>query len=51
MSERHAGLRKKRGPQSLLAPEAIAETYFQLHHQARSAWTHELDLRPWVEKF
>ena len=35
----------------LLAPGAIAETYWTLHAQPRSAWTHELDLRPWVEKF
>ena len=30
-------------------PEAIAENYWQLHLQPRSAWTHELDLRPWME--
>jgi NAD(P)-dependent dehydrogenase (short-subunit alcohol dehydrogenase family) len=35
----------------LLEPEAIAEAYYQLHLQPRSAWTLELDLRPWVEKF
>jgi NAD(P)-dependent dehydrogenase (short-subunit alcohol dehydrogenase family) len=34
-----------------LAPSAIAEAYWQLHRQARSAWTQELDLRPWAEKF
>lgn len=34
-----------------LDPAAIAEAYFQLWRQPRSAWTHELDLRPWVEKF
>jgi NAD(P)-dependent dehydrogenase (short-subunit alcohol dehydrogenase family) len=34
-----------------LDPDAIAEAYFQLHHQPRSAWTQEMDLRPWVEKF
>lgn len=34
-----------------LAPDAIAETYWQLHVQPRSAWTHELDLRPASEKF
>ena len=28
---------------------AIAESYWQLHRQPRSAWTHELDLRPWIE--
>jgi len=50
-SERSAHLEGERGPESLLAPEAIAESYFQIHHQARSAWTHEYDLRPWVERF
>ncbi len=35
----------------ILNPEAIAESYWQLHLQPRSAWTHELDLRPWLEKF
>ncbi len=35
----------------ILAPDAIAENYWQLHRQHRSAWTHELDLRPWTEKF
>jgi NAD(P)-dependent dehydrogenase (short-subunit alcohol dehydrogenase family) len=34
-----------------LSPAAIAEAYWQLHRQARSAWTQELDLRPWAEKF
>ncbi|HVY60040.1 MAG TPA: short-chain dehydrogenase, partial [Planctomycetota bacterium] len=35
----------------LLSPDAIAETYWQLHVQDRSAWTLELDLRPDVEEF
>jgi len=35
----------------LLEPDAIAETYWQLHRQHRSAWAHEVDLRPWVERF
>jgi NAD(P)-dependent dehydrogenase (short-subunit alcohol dehydrogenase family) len=38
-------------PESRLEPSAIAEAYWQLHAQPRSAWTLELDLRPWVEKF
>jgi NAD(P)-dependent dehydrogenase (short-subunit alcohol dehydrogenase family) len=33
----------------ILDPEAIAENYWQLHRQPRSAWTQELDLRPWIE--
>lgn len=35
----------------LLRPEAIAQAYWQLHQQHRSAWTHELDLRPFSEPF
>jgi NAD(P)-dependent dehydrogenase (short-subunit alcohol dehydrogenase family) len=35
----------------ILSPDAIAENYWQLHRQHRSAWTHELDLRPWIEKW
>jgi len=50
-SERYAHLAAERGPDSLLEPDAIAKTYLELHRQPRSAWTHELDLRPWSEKF
>ena len=35
----------------VLSPDAIAANYVMLHHQHRSAWTHELDLRPWIESF
>ena len=35
----------------LLEPDAIAETYYQLHAQHRSAWAAEIDVRPWVENF
>jgi len=38
-------------PDSLLDPEAIAQTYLHVLQQPRSAWTHEVELRPWVEKF
>ena len=50
-SERYAHLAAGRGPDALLEPDAIAEMYYQLHLQPRSAWTLELDLRPWAEKF
>lgn len=40
-----------RGEEGSLDPAAIAETYWQLHIQPRTAWTHELELRPFKEKF
>lgn len=36
---------------NMLAPDAIADLYWQLHAQPRSAWAFEADLRPWSEKF
>ena len=50
-SERYRHLIGERGEDSLLAPDAIAELYLQLHRQPRSAWSHEIDVRPWSEKF
>ena len=38
-------------PDSLLDPDAIAENYWHVATQPRSAWTWEVELRPWVEKF
>lgn len=35
----------------LLSPDAIAQTYVDVMKQHRSAWTHEIDLRPWKEAF
>lgn len=45
----HAG--EDRGADGLLRPEAIAETYLHIHCQHRSAWTWEVELRPWSERF
>jgi len=42
---------RERGEDGLLNIEAIAETYWQIHRQARSAWTYEIDLRPFKEPF
>ena len=42
---------EERGNDAVLAPDAIAEAYYQLHAQPRSAWTQELDLRPCMETF
>ena len=41
----------KREAQAILAPDEIARNYVMLHNQQRSAWTHELDLRPWQENW
>jgi NAD(P)-dependent dehydrogenase (short-subunit alcohol dehydrogenase family) len=38
-------------PDSLLDPDAIAETYLHLVDQSRTAWTWEIEVRPWVERF
>jgi NAD(P)-dependent dehydrogenase (short-subunit alcohol dehydrogenase family) len=47
--------RRERFPQlkdeDLLKPDAIAETYWHLAHQDRSAWSQDLELRPFKEKF
>jgi len=38
-------------PDSMLDPDAIAASYVDVLHQPRSAWTWEVELRPWVERF
>ncbi|UYN96793.1 MAG: SDR family NAD(P)-dependent oxidoreductase [Enhydrobacter sp.] len=43
--------RDKAGPDGLLDPEAIVDNYWHLHRQHRSAWSHEVDLRPYKETF
>ena len=39
------------GDQGLLLPDSIAQSYLMLHQQPRDAWTFELDLRPWTERW
>ena len=39
------------GPDALLEPDAIAANYLHVLRQPRSAWTWEIELRPWTEKF
>ncbi|HEY0525914.1 MAG TPA: SDR family NAD(P)-dependent oxidoreductase [Stellaceae bacterium] len=41
----------ERGEDGLLSIDAIADAYWQIHRQSRSAWTHEIDLRPFKEPF
>jgi NAD(P)-dependent dehydrogenase (short-subunit alcohol dehydrogenase family) len=45
------GIVDERGADGLLGIDAIAEMYWRIHRQPRSAWTHEIDLRPFKESF
>lgn len=38
-------------PDTLMNPKSVGEAYWMLHNQTRDAWTHEMDLRPYAEKF
>lgn len=50
-AERFAALREAKGAaDGLLKPEEVAETYWHIAHQHRSAWTHEMDLRTWSDQ-
>ena len=51
MRREHPERIAKLGADGALHPDAIAETYWQIHAQPRSAWAHEVDLRPWKEPF
>ncbi|MEO1046604.1 MAG: SDR family oxidoreductase [Pseudomonadota bacterium] len=46
-----SGVDDLRADDRILSPDAIAANYVMLHEQPRSAWTHELDLRPWKEEW
>jgi len=48
---RFPAAKERAGEDGMLAPDAIADAYFALYAQPRSAWTLELDLRPWKESF
>ena len=47
----HRPERNDPGDDSMLNPEAIANTYLQFHRQNRSSWSWEIELRPWLETF
>ena len=48
---RNPQILEQRGEDGLLEIDAIAETYWHLHCQPRSAWAQEIDLRPYKEPF
>ncbi|WP_411817264.1 SDR family oxidoreductase [Hyphococcus sp. DH-69] len=47
----HPDANAARAEDTILSPDEIAKNYVWLHNQPRSAWTHELDLRPWKENW
>lgn len=51
LNSRVPDLKDQRGPDGMLDADAIADAYWAMHIQHRSAWTLELDLRPWAETF
>ena len=51
LNTRMPARRAEKGPDGMLQLDPIAEAYWQLHHQHRSAWSQEIDLRPFVEPF
>ncbi len=51
MAGRREGSAPDLPPDGMLATDAIAELFWQIHAQPRSAWTFEADLRPWAERF
>src|SRR5262245_26999401 len=51
LNTRFPDLRARMGPDGMLGVDAIADAYWALHVQERSAWTLELDLRPYKEQF
>lgn len=51
IAQRIDDIEAARAADAVLSPDEIAKNYVMLHRQARTAWTHELDLRPWTERF
>jgi NAD(P)-dependent dehydrogenase (short-subunit alcohol dehydrogenase family) len=51
LNKRAPQLKERLGRDGMLAPDALAEAYWQLHLQPRSTWTLELDVRPYKESF
>ena len=51
LRENYAGYLEKLGEDGSLNVDAIAQTFFMLHEQPRTAWTQEIDLRPFKETF
>ena len=51
IKERFPDVYARKAQGGILSPEHIADQYWNIHSQPRDCWTHEFDLRPWMETF
>ena len=51
LNSRFPQFKEQRGEDGMLNPDSIADAYWTLHTQEKTAWTLELDLRPYKEQF
>lgn len=49
MGERFEAFKQGKGPDGIIDPAALAETYWHLAHQPRNCWSHEIEVRPWTD--
>ncbi|MFM7402550.1 MAG: SDR family NAD(P)-dependent oxidoreductase [Erythrobacter sp.] len=49
LGDRYETFKTNKGPDGIIDPAALAETYWHLAHQPRNCWSHEVDVRPWKD--
>jgi NAD(P)-dependent dehydrogenase (short-subunit alcohol dehydrogenase family) len=49
LGEKYEAFKARKGPEGVIDPAALAETYWHLAQQPRNCWSHEVDLRPWTD--
>ncbi|MGY6551406.1 MAG: SDR family NAD(P)-dependent oxidoreductase [Erythrobacter sp.] len=47
LGDKYDAFKAQKGPEGIIDPVALAETYWHLAHQPRNCWSHEIDVRPW----
>jgi NAD(P)-dependent dehydrogenase (short-subunit alcohol dehydrogenase family) len=49
LGDKYEAFKANKGPDGVIDPAALAETYWHLAQQPRNCWTHEVDARPWTD--
>jgi len=49
LGDKYEAFKARKGPEGVIDPAALAETYWHLAQQPRNCWSHEVDLRPWTD--